>query len=237
MKAYVRSLHSQANQAALAAEGALREDSIIQQLQNADRQERIRNRAAIKCLILCTHSHTITHNNNIPHTTNSDKLVEWLVACGGEISSTSWRVQKLRNAIYTFHIAAYVYSWVCSSSRYMGWRILTEMAKKTASYYSIMADGCVHWCLIRLWRSCQYSVAGRWLASGALLGNGSLSASWCRKHPLSSKQVFRRKSWGGIVGIGFDGAATFSDKRSSVQARMKKYVPHALLCPATACCS
>lgn len=56
MKAHEKSLlHSQANQAALAAEGALREGSIIQQLQKVDRQERIRNRAAIKSLIRCTH--------------------------------------------------------------------------------------------------------------------------------------------------------------------------------------
>ena len=31
-----------------------------------------------------------------------------------------------------------------------------------------------------------------------------------------------------LIGMGFDGAATFSGKKSSVQARMKKHSPHAL---------
>ena len=56
MKAHEKSdLHSQANLAALPAEGVLRVGSIMQQLQNVNRQERIRNRAAIKSLVCCTH--------------------------------------------------------------------------------------------------------------------------------------------------------------------------------------
>ena len=31
-----------------------------------------------------------------------------------------------------------------------------------------------------------------------------------------------------LIGMGFDGAATFSGKKSGVQARMKKHSPHAL---------
>lgn len=86
MKAHEKSdLHSQANLAALAAEGALREGSIVQQLQKVDRQERIRNRAAIKSLIRCTHFLTRQH------TTNFDKVVDLVVA---RISSTSWRMQE-----------------------------------------------------------------------------------------------------------------------------------------------
>ena len=41
-------LYSQTNLAFLAAEGALREGSIMQQLQKVDRKERMKNRAAIK---------------------------------------------------------------------------------------------------------------------------------------------------------------------------------------------
>ena len=33
---------------------------------------------------------------------------------------------------------------------------------------------------------------------------------------------------GRIVGLGFDGAATFSGRRTSVQTRIKKHTPHAL---------
>ena len=38
---------------------------------------------------------------------------------------------------------------------------------------------------------------------------------------------------GRIVGLGFDGAATFSGRRTGVQARIKKHTPHALFVPAT----
>ena len=98
MKAHEKSLlHSQANQAALAAEGALREGSIIQQLQKVDRQERIRNITAIKSLIRCTHFLTRQH---IPHTTNFDKLVDLVVACGGD-DLKHFLENAGRNAIYT----------------------------------------------------------------------------------------------------------------------------------------
>ena len=33
---------------------------------------------------------------------------------------------------------------------------------------------------------------------------------------------------GNIVGMGFDGAATFSGKKTGVQARLKKHAPHAV---------
>ena len=39
-----------------------------------------------------------------------------------------------------------------------------------------------------------------------------------------------------IVGMGFDGASTFSGKKTGVQTRMKKLAPHALLYTATATC-
>ena len=38
-----------------------------------------------------------------------------------------------------------------------------------------------------------------------------------------------------VVGMGFDGASTFSGKRTGVQTRIKKLAPHAL-CTATATC-
>ena len=38
----------------------------------------------------------------------------------------------------------------------------------------------------------------------------------------------KNRQVGRIVGMGFDGAATFSGKRSGVQARMKNFSPHAL---------
>ena len=70
--------HAQANMAYFAVEGALREGSIMQQLQNVDKKERMKNRAAIKSLIRCTHFLALQH---IAHTTNFDKLIDLVVAC------------------------------------------------------------------------------------------------------------------------------------------------------------
>ena len=54
---------------------------------------------------------------------------------------------------------------------------------------------------------------------------------------LSALECLKKKSLqvGKIVGMGFDGAATFLGKKSGVQASMKKFVLHAL-CTATAIC-
>lgn len=102
MKAHEKSdSHSQANLAALAAEGALREGSIMQQLQKVDRRERTRNRAAIKSFIRCTHFLTRQH---LPHTTNFNKLVDLVVACGGK-DLKHFLENAGKNAMYTSHIA------------------------------------------------------------------------------------------------------------------------------------
>ena len=104
MKAHEKSdVHIHASQAALAAEGALREGSIMQQLQNVERQERLKNRAAIKSLIHCTHFLVRQH---IPHTTNFDKLVDLVVSCGGE-DLKLFLENTGKNATYTSHIAVF----------------------------------------------------------------------------------------------------------------------------------
>lgn len=48
-------IHSQAKDAALAMAGTLREGSVIQQFQRVEKQERMKNRAAVKSLLRCTH--------------------------------------------------------------------------------------------------------------------------------------------------------------------------------------
>ena len=71
--------------------------SIVQQLQRIDKQERAKNRAAIKPLICCTH---FLAHNHIAHTTNFDKLVDLEVSCGGE--DLRYFLEKAgKNATYT----------------------------------------------------------------------------------------------------------------------------------------
>ena len=72
-------IHIQASEAALATQGG--SVDIVQQLQKVGMQERMRNRAAVKSLIRCTHFLACQH---IAHTTNFSKLVDLVVSCGGE---------------------------------------------------------------------------------------------------------------------------------------------------------
>ena len=135
MKAHERSEnHIQAKDAVLVAEEVLRKGSVIQQLQKAERQERARNREAIKSLIRCTH---FLVRNHIAHTTNFQKLVDLVVSCGGE-SLKLFMASAQKNAVYTSHIAVVDFvealgTWVEESS-------LVRL--RQASYYSIMADEC-----------------------------------------------------------------------------------------------
>ena len=222
MKAHEKSdLHSQANLAALAAEGALREGSIVQQLQKVDRQERIRNRAAIKSLIRCTHFLTRQH---IPHITNFDKVVDLVVACGGE--DLKYFLENAgRNAMYTSHIA--VVEFVEALGMWVEDALLKRLKK--ASYYSIMADECTDVTTVE-----ELSIFCRWEEDGLpvehFLEIVHLQKANAESIHSALIECLKKKDLqvGRIVGMGFDGAATFSGKKSGIQARMKKFAPHAL---------
>ena len=63
-------VHLLSRQLDMEADRARKEGSIISQLQNVGKQQRLQNRQAIKALIRCTHF--LTHQH-IAHTTNFDK--------------------------------------------------------------------------------------------------------------------------------------------------------------------
>ena len=82
MKAHSQSdIHVQACQASMLAERAAKEGTIMQQLQQITDEEKMKNRAAVKALIRCTHFLARQH---IAHSTNIEKLVSLVAACGGE---------------------------------------------------------------------------------------------------------------------------------------------------------
>lgn len=71
----------------------------------------MKNRAAIKSLIRCTHFLARQH---IPHTTNFDKLVDLVVSCGGE-DLKHFLENAGRNATYTSHRVAAVHRDILGS--------------------------------------------------------------------------------------------------------------------------
>lgn len=99
MQAHARSeVHIQSCQSELTAAAALRGGSIVEQLQQAGQQEKVKNRVAIKALVRCTHFLARRH---IPHTTNFDELVDLVVNCGGQDLKQFVEISGRINATYT----------------------------------------------------------------------------------------------------------------------------------------
>ena len=76
-------IHVQACQASMLAIRAAREGTIMQQLQQITDEEKMKNRAAVnyKALIRCKNFLECQH---IAYSTNFEKLVNLVVACGGD---------------------------------------------------------------------------------------------------------------------------------------------------------
>ena len=222
MKTHANSdVHSRAIQTALAYQTSLHEGSVIQQLQCLSEQERIRNRAAVKSFIRCAHFLARQH---IPHTTNFDKLVDLVVSCGGE-HLKQFMDRTGKNAVYTSHVA------VVEFMEALGIWVEESLLKRLrqASCFSIMADECTDVSTVE-----EMSVFCRWEEGGSpeehfleiihLKRANAESIYSALVECLKEKdlQVSR------IVGMGFDGASTFSGKKTGVQTRIKKLAPHAL---------
>ena len=146
------------------------------------------------------------------------------MACGGE--DLKYFLENTgRNAMYTSHIAVVEFvevlgTWVEES--------LLKRLKK-ASYYSIMADERTDVTTVE-----ELLVFCRWEEDGSpvehFLEIIHLQQADAESIHSALIECLKKKSLqvGKIVGMGFDGAATFSGKKSGVQARMKKFAPHAL---------
>ena len=98
-----------------------------------------------------------------------------------------------------------------------------------ASYYSIMADECTDITTVE-----ELSVFCRWEEDGLPVEH-FLEIIHLRKADAESIhsaliECLKQKNLQvkRMVGMGFDGASTFSGKKTGVQARMKKLAPHAL---------
>ena len=181
----------------------------------------MKNRAAIKSLIRCTHFLALQH---IAHTTNFEKLIDLVVACGGE--DLKYFMGKTgKNATYSSRTAVVEFvevigTWVEES-------LLKRIQR--APYYSIMADECVDITTVE-----ELSVFCRWEEEGLPVEH-FLEIVHLQKADAGSIysaliECLKQKNLkvGNIVGMGFDGANTFSGRKTGVQARLKKLAPNAL---------
>lgn len=222
MKAHAKSAsHSRATEAMLAAKGAATHGSVVQQLQNIEAHKRAENRAAVKCLILLTHFLTKEH---IAHSTKFEKLVDVVIRCGSQHLKVFLETAP-RNAVYTSRVA--VVEFIEALGTWVEESILKRLQK--APMYSLMADECTDINIVE-----ELSVFCRWEEDGVpvecFLEIIPLKRANAETIYSSLMECLKDKNLqvGRIVGLGFDGAATFSGKKTGVQARIKKHTPHAL---------
>ena len=199
-----------------------REGSVVHQKQSVGVLQREKNRAAMKSLVRCTHFLT---RNHIAHSTNFTQLVDLIVSCGARELQV-FLENASRNAMYTSRGA--VVDFVEALGKWVEKSVLKRLQK--ASYYNIMADECTD-----ITTTEELSVFCRWEE------DGSPVESFVELVPLTKADAesistvlvkcLKDKSLqvGNIIGMGFDGAATFSGKKSGVQTRLKKHAPHAVL--------
>ena len=151
MKAHEKSdIHIQSCEAELAVARELQEGPIIQQLQQIGAQEKLKNRIAIKALILCTYFLARLHT---PHTTNFDELVYLIVSCGAE-DLKRFLERTGKNATYTSKIA--VVEFIEEVGLWAEKCLLKRLHQ--ASNFSIMADECTYVTAIE-----ELSIFYRWV--------------------------------------------------------------------------
>ena len=186
-----------------------RGETVVSQLQRFGDSERSKNRKTIKALLGCTHYLCKQH---IPHTSNFSQLIDLIVSCGGKDLEEFVR-KAAKNASYTstdavtdFVEAIGVWvdelqvNWVCN-----------------APFFSLMADECVDVANIE-----ELSVYCRWVENGVPVEHFmdilplkktnaqsiySVLLDWLKKKDLQCSK---------LIGMGFDGAATFAGKKSGV---------------------
>ena len=205
LKAHARSeSHSCATATLLAAKRAAKDGTVVQQLQNVEAQKRVQNRAALKCLILLTHFLTKEH---VAHSTGKfEKLVDVVVQCGSQHLKQFLETAP-RNAVYTSIVA--VVEFIESLGTRVEESILKRLQK--ASMYSLMADECTDVSTVE-----ELSVFCRWEEDGVpvecFLDIIPLKKADAETIYSTLIECLKRKNLqvGRIVGLGFDGAATFS---------------------------
>ena len=171
---------------------------------------------------------TYANKQHIPHTTNFSKLVDLIVSCGGKDLEECVRMAA-KNASYTSTDA--VTDFVEAIGVWV--EELQVNRVRNAPFFSLMADECVDVANIE-----ELSVYCRWVENGVPVEHFmeilpqkktnaqsiySVLLDWLKEKDLQCSK---------LIGMGFDGAATFAGKKSGVQACLKKH--HLIQTSATA---
>jgi hypothetical protein len=217
--------HSHATATLLAANRAAKDGTVVHQLKNVEAQKRAQNRAAVKCLILLTHFLTKEHSIKF------EKLVDVVVQCGSQHLKQFLETVP-RNAVYTSRVA--VVEYIESLGTWVEESILKRL--KNAPMYSLMADECTDVSNVEeLYVFCCWEEDGVPVEYFLEIIPLKKAAETIYSTLIECLKKNNLKV-GRIVGLGFDGAATFSGQRTGVQARIKRHTPHALFVHCHASC-
>ena len=222
MKAHSQSeIHIQSCAAEVDAAAHLKSVPINQLLQNVTNQQKIKNRMAIKTLLRRTHFLTWCH---IAHTTKFENLVSLVESCDSEYLKV-FSESSGRNATYRFTDS--VVGFVEALGTWVEWSLLKKIQK--AQFYSLMADECTDITTME-----ELSIFCRWVESGVpvehFLGIVPLKKADAATIHFTLIQFLAEKEikLSKFVGMGFDGAVTFSGKHNGVQSLLRQNSPHAL---------
>ena len=188
--------------------------TIIRQLQQIGEDVSVKNRMIIKILIRCTH---FLVRHHIPHTTVYEDLVRLISNCGAQ-DLKHFTEDAAGNATYLSKFT--VVELVQALGKWVDESLMGRLRK--CNFYSIMADECTDVSTLE-----ELSINCRWVENGLPVEHfidilpikkanaetitGALIAC------LKNKQIPLIR----MIGMGFDGAAAFSGKKSGVQARLK----------------
>ena len=186
-----------------------------------EESERLKNRLAIKSLLRCTH---FLARNRIAHTTNFGDLVDLVVTCGGE--DLKQFVNKAgKNAHYTSKDA--VVDFVEALGTWVDESLLARL--QNARYFSLLADECTDITTIE-----ELSVVCRWVENGLpvehfieIIPLKKADAQTIYETLVDCLKV-KGVQISKLIGMGFDGAATFSGKHNGVQTLLKSNSPHSI---------
>ena len=151
-------------------------------------------------------------------------MIELIVSCGGKDLEEFVR-KAAKNASYTSPDA--VTDFVEAIGVWVDELQVNRV--RNAPFFSLTADECVDVANIE-----ELSVYCRWVENGVPVEHFmeilplkktnaqsiySVLLDWLKKKDLQCSK---------LIGMGFDGAATFAGKKSGVQACLKKHVPHSV---------
>ena len=180
-------------------------------------QEREKNRAALKSPIRWIHFLTRHH---IAHSTNFTQLIDLVVSCGARELQV-FIENASRNVIYISRGAVVDFIEAL--------RTWSRSLLQRASVFSVMADECTDITAVEeLLFFCHWEEDGTPVKY--FLDILPLKKADAESIYLALVKCIGEKNLqvGNIVGMGVDGAATFSGNKTGVPARPKKHAPHAV---------